>query len=138
MYKILNNCDCRKSEEVSVEGGSSSSAAADSSTSPSSSATPTTHTQYSTLWFIGLVFNVTGDSTVNLDLTEPIQSFTDRGNLLIRPQTTLRLISQMSSLSTSSKIKHSTAFARCKIREKVNLSLLITYPSVLIVCISPD
>ena len=33
---------------------------------------------YSTFWFIGLDFKLTSDSTVNLDLTESIQAFTDR------------------------------------------------------------
>jgi len=35
--------------------------------------------EYITFWFVGLVFKLpTGDQTVDLDLTEPIQSFTDR------------------------------------------------------------
>ncbi|RMZ92928.1 poly(A) polymerase gamma, partial [Brachionus plicatilis] len=33
---------------------------------------------YISFWFIGLEFKLTGDTTVDLDLTEPIQSFTDR------------------------------------------------------------
>lgn len=35
--------------------------------------------KYVSFWFLGLKFNHTGESSVNLDLTEPIQSFTDRG-----------------------------------------------------------
>lgn len=38
----------------------------------------TTTTNYITFWFIGLEFEISKDTTVDLDLTEPIQSFTDR------------------------------------------------------------
>lgn len=34
---------------------------------------------YTTFWFIGLEFNLTSDTGVDLDLTEAIQSFTDKG-----------------------------------------------------------
>jgi hypothetical protein len=38
---------------------------------------------YLTFWFVGLEFKVTSDSAVNLDLTDSIQSFTDRGTISI-------------------------------------------------------
>ncbi len=36
---------------------------------------------YKTYWFIGLEFKTISDTTVDLDLTRPIQDFTDRGFL---------------------------------------------------------
>lgn len=44
--------------------------------------TPDSNTNpYTTFWFIGLEFKTTGDLAVDLDLTEPIQIFTDRGKI---------------------------------------------------------
>ena len=43
------------------------------------SSSDTTQTIYNTYWFIGLEFRLISDSTVDLDLTRPIQDFTDRG-----------------------------------------------------------
>ena len=38
---------------------------------------------FSTFWFIGLEIKQNTESAIDLDLTEPIQDFTDRGLLYI-------------------------------------------------------
>ena len=51
----------------------------DSPSSPTSASNSGSIMVYSTLWFTGLEIKQNTDSAVELDLTEPIQDFTDRG-----------------------------------------------------------
>jgi len=50
------------------------------------SSTGSSNTQliYMTLWFIGLEFKLSSETTVDLDLTESIQSFTDKGIFIFK------------------------------------------------------
>ncbi len=56
---------------------------ADSTTPESSQDSVTADLEtFTTLWFIGLQIRPNVEGAVDLDLTEPIQEFTDRGSVL--------------------------------------------------------
>ena len=56
---------------------------ADSTTPESSQDSVTTDSEtFTTLWFVGLQIRPNVEGAVDLDLTEPIQEFTDRGSVL--------------------------------------------------------
>jgi hypothetical protein len=70
----INPQGYEEKKEINVEAAG----LATSDSASSSSTTSTTVVNYTTFWFIGLEFKTTSDSAVKLDLTEPIQLFTDR------------------------------------------------------------